>query len=170
VDLKSELRRLIEGGATSEEVIRTVLELEQERLWEAAGLLHAEFMVEYEYSKEHLIPSQRGRYGFKIEKRRVGVTLKWVRFEFFGPKGNRRRLDRAVNRGTDSAYPMTAFPGCQDWEKPLIKMIERKAEPLRVWSNKLVRLSQLAPTLSQGAGVPSHAHGRQPAEREVEPF
>ncbi|WP_207461288.1 conjugative transfer protein MobI(A/C) [Azospirillum sp. SYSU D00513] len=139
---------------TSEEMIRAVLELEQDRLWEASIAVHAEFMAEYEYSKANLPLSQRGRYGFKIEKRRVGVTLKWVRFEFFGPKGKRRRMDRAVNRGDETAYPMSAFPTAQPWEKTLIREIEEKAEPLRIWSNKLVRISQMAPSLNTGAGAP----------------
>lgn len=152
--LKFEIEKLMGEGASAEDVIRAVLEVEQDKLWSAAEALRADYITEFEYAKETLPWSQQPGYAFKIERRKAGVSLKWARIEFFGGAGKRRRLDRTIARGKSLRYQLSSFPKAHPWEKTLIRLIEEKAAPLRERSDQLARIAVAALALRCGnAGV-----------------
>ena len=152
-------RSLRVGGHDARELLRVITTLEQDELWAEAVALHREFMEWFERQRAGLPPAQQAKHGFKVVRRTHGVTLRWVRFEFYGGSGKPRCIHRSVARGSTPKYALARFGGASPLEREMITSIEDRAGPLREWSDQLVALGKVVGRYRAGGREETGAHG-----------
>lgn len=148
--LEDEIKALRERtGASFTDLLRALLQSEGDVVEAEARELATGFYRECERVRQEKPSSQHNRYLARIERRNVGVSIRWLKIRFFGAKGNRRRMDENLPRGNTAQYPMTSFPDAQVWEGVLISGLEEEFGPLRSRSNMIAKMAVLGATYQQ---------------------
>lgn len=88
----------------------------------------------------------RARYILRVARGKAGVVIQWKLIWYVWDSKQNRWVQRSkyIKRGKGNLrHKMTSFPKANDWERPIIESIERRAEAIRRKSHWLARLAQV---------------------------
>ena len=111
--------------------IKTLVKAEADEIAEEAETAANEFWRQHNRVRRERPNAEHGRYGVRIERRAVGVSIRWYRFRFVGPKGKAKPAHQYLGRGKGYRVAEGLFKGAQPWELGAIGNAENTFERLR---------------------------------------